>query len=482
LKGSASKPVQFFDACRTTWLSLLTSHMSVDQLKQAKEAWALGSVPLAESHQLLSLDERTAIENMCSYMRDHLKWKIEFLHDACLSVGACPPSQKTLISYFQTLHRQCHSAHLAGQPQNKKSHVKANYVQVIHYLQQGGRNLGGVTGTKQILAERLANILRCVIQAGSRGEALDRLHTEIDNQEYEEFAGSSSRTTLRRTVQLAALPSKPGSMPVNANVDAAMAESSLGWNLNDAIDDDMLETVDADTTAEENMLRGVSFNPPELDYTCLAPEVCLLSDSEAASIGLSKQDRQLGLDSLQADSDRFQTVILQSIQEQRAHFVSASAHASIKTQHDVRRTQLDPTQQRVYKTVKTWAERYASSPPLRCLVLGTAGTGKTFTLRCAVEAARLVFNTYDSVLLVAHTGVAAANMGGGAATINSVFKLTGKSLDDDLDGDKLNELVDKLALTKLVVIDEISTVGAAQFEMISRSHSMFDCLYVSYCS
>ena len=71
-------------------------------------------------------------------------------------------------------------------------------------------------------------------------------------------------------------------------------------------------------------------------------------------------------------------------------------------------------------------------------------------------------------------------MGGGAATINSVFKLTGSCLDDDLDGDKLNELVDKLALTKLVVIDEISTVGAAQFEMISRSRSMY-CLYYAKC-
>jgi hypothetical protein len=80
----------------------------------------------------------------------------------------------------------------------------------------------------------------------------------------------------------------------------------------------------------------------------------------------------------------------------------------------------------------------------------------------------MAWNSFESVLLTAHTGVAAVNMGGGAATINSIFKLGGNSEDVDLDGDKLEDLVEELSETKLVIIDEISTVGAAQFEMISR--------------
>ena len=108
------------------------------------------------------------------------------------------------------------------------------------------------------------------------------------------------------------------------------------------------------------------------------------------------------------------------------------------------------------------------SAPLRLLVLGTAGTGKTFTLKCAVEAARSIFKSFDSVLMVAHTGVAAANMGGGAATINSVFKFASNNMEEDLDGDRLNELVESLSKTRLIIIDEISTVGSAQLEMISR--------------
>ena len=55
---------------------------------------------------------------------------------------------------------------------------------------------------------------------------------------------------------------------------------------------------------------------------------------------------------------------------------------------------------------------------MRMILLGTAGTGKTCTVKTAVAHTRLVFKNYDAALMVAHTGVAAANMGSGAATIN----------------------------------------------------------------
>lgn len=164
----------------------------------------------------------------------------------------------------------------------------------------------------------------------------------------------------------------------------------------------------------------------------------------------------------------FTEKITTSIAEQKQQFRNALRNQLTLHQHKERVAELDPTQFRVYKSIQTWATNCSTSEPLRLLVLGTAGTGKTFTLKCAVEAARIAWNSYDSVLLTAHTGVAAANMGGGAATINSVFRLGGNNADVDLDGDKLEELVEELAETKLVIIDEISTVGAAQFEMISR--------------
>jgi ATP-dependent exoDNAse (exonuclease V) alpha subunit len=99
------------------------------------------------------------------------------------------------------------------------------------------------------------------------------------------------------------------------------------------------------------------------------------------------------------------------------------------------------------------------------LLLGTAGTGKTHTAKAAVMGARRILGKLDSVKMIAHTGVAAANLGGGATTIDSLFQ-TQES--EDLESEALDRLVEKLRDTELLVIDEISMVGAGQFEMISR--------------
>ena len=80
-------------------------------------------------------------------------------------------------------------------------------------------------------------------------------------------------------------------------------------------------------------------------------------------------------------------------------------------------------------------------PPLRLLLLGTAGTGKTHTVSCAVKAVRQILQDYDSVRLVAHTGVAAANLGGGATTIDSTFRLVGDAGVEDLEGKGLDDFV-----------------------------------------
>ena len=80
---------------------------------------------------------------------------------------------------------------------------------------------------------------------------------------------------------------------------------------------------------------------------------------------------------------------------------------------------LDPTQRLAFDAIQQWALQIAGSaaagsmrtPPLRLLLLGTAGAGKTRTLPSAARAARAAFGSFDSVLMVAHTGVAAANMG-----------------------------------------------------------------------
>lgn len=85
-----------------------------------------------------------------------------------------------------------------------------------------------------------------------------------------------------------------------------------------------------------------------------------------------------------------------------------------------------------------------------------------------MQAARLAFGAFDSVLMTAHTGVPAANMGGGASTVNSLFMPGGEDTTADLDGDNLTDLCDRLRNVKLLVIDKVSMRAGAQLEMISR--------------
>ena len=96
----------------------------------------------------------------------------------------------------------------------------------------------------------------------------------------------------------------------------------------------------------------------------------------------------------------------------------------------------DPSQMLLYERIASWAQRgqtwlngrqnnapaFACAPPaLHMTRLGTAGTGKTHTAKLAIRKAREVFGQFNSVLTVAFSGVAAANLGGGSRTIGSVF-------------------------------------------------------------
>ena len=141
---------------------------------------------------------------------------------------------------------------------------------------------------------------------------------------------------------------------------------------------------------------------------------------------------------------------------------------------------LDPTQFEAYKYIAEWSEQRLlwrqalptpptpTPPRCRLLLLGTAGTGKTHTAKLAITKARRTLGSFQSVLTVAFSGVAAANLGGGARTVDSIFHTNTKKAAQDLKGSDLDDLVALLRDVELLVIDEISTVGAAAFELISR--------------
>ena len=114
---------------------------------------------------------------------------------------------------------------------------------------------------------------------------------------------------------------------------------------------------------------------------------------------------------------------------------------------------LDQTQYKAYTFVtqwaqarKQWSQSLTASPPprLRLLLLGTAGTGKTYTAKTFIGKARQTFGSFGSVLTLAFSGVAAANLGDGASTIDSFFHTNAADARSDLRGESLERLVDLL--------------------------------------
>jgi hypothetical protein len=180
---------------------------------------------------------------------------------------------------------------------------------------------------------------------------------------------------------------------------------------------------DKDQRAEQEVLRGVAVNPDGIDYNCLAVNLmelppdrlealgCAASDSTALSGYAVKLTAEALMSEAASASSKLQFSVASAQEERQA--------SEREQQRLVLGADLDPTQRLAFDTIQQWALQVAGStaagstctPPLRLLLLGTAGTGKTHTLRSAVRAARAAFGSFDSVLMVAHTGVAAANMG-----------------------------------------------------------------------
>jgi hypothetical protein len=103
--------------------------------------------------------------------------------------------------------------------------------------------------------------------------------------------------------------------------------------------------------------------------------------------------------------------------------------------------------------------------PLRALVLGTAGTGKSFL----IHAIRSLFG--EACTVVAPTGVAASNING--QTIHSMFGIPVQGF-KDLSSDVLMDMQTKWTAIKVIIVDEISMVGQNMLGMMdSRLRQLF---------
>jgi hypothetical protein len=153
--------------------------------------------------------------------------------------------------------------------------------------------------------------------------------------------------------------------------------------------------------------------------------------------------------------------------------------------HEYPLVDLDPTQRAFADRVLKWAaevvqiyQQVASKgkwrlqvPSLRTWLGGSAGSGKSTTVRTVVAHVRLLFRREAmpaTVALTASTGVAAFNIGFGAMTACSSFQVfPNASWQTELSGEALRQLEARWSSVVLLIVDEVSFIGRAFF---SRMH------------
>ena len=136
------------------------------------------------------------------------------------------------------------------------------------------------------------------------------------------------------------------------------------------------------------------------------------------------------------------------------------AHATAEsnnTTYDPQR--LQGKQLQVYNQVLHHSQ-HLHLEPLRIIVSGTAGTGKSFLIGCLAKLLQA------AVKIMAPTGVAALNVHG--YTLHSLLHLPTRGELKDLQGESLNDLQKSMNGVKYIIIDEISMVGRKMFGQIDK--------------
>ena len=142
---------------------------------------------------------------------------------------------------------------------------------------------------------------------------------------------------------------------------------------------------------------------------------------------------------------------------------------------------LDPTQSLFVDTILEWETQCIKCikeikpfPPLKIKLLGVAGTGKSRTIKTLVQEFNKVMlksdlpeSVHGKIKMCAPTGVAAFNIGCGAASVHKTFSIPVRADLKDLTGEKQKQLEEDFKNVWLVIIDEISMVGCEMFAKIN---------------
>ena len=164
--------------------------------------------------------------------------------------------------------------------------------------------------------------------------------------------------------------------------------------------------------------------------------------------------------------------------ESSGHRPGLLIEAKVKEDYPIHR--LDPTQKVFFSRVMLWAAdvvkvyknvhktgKWEPIPVLRSFLCGSAGSGKSTTLKTTVQHIRLLFQKEQvdaKVELTAFTGVAAFNIGFGAKTACSAFQVfPNVAWKSELEGEAFKRLERTWSSVVLLIVDEVSFIGRAFF-------------------
>ena len=258
------------------------------------------------------------------------------------------------------------------------------------------------------------------------------------------------------------------------------------------LDVDALLCVDKETRSEWDALNpyvsGLANNAISAELTTMILPETHVRTLRITQGGLSHEDALAFVTDQKESSNVGAAVAFLSGADNQAHPVTSAAaigsavtflSGSNNTHTVTSAPAMDPTQQSFVDHMSAWADAYGSLPdvcnnnlPLpvehsgswrlhdSVLLLGTAGTGKTTTVQAANKELE-DRGLKGRIVRAAYTGVAASNMGSGARTVVSLFRLKtnrGAGPLQPLGTEEMLGMATELGDMAVLEIDEVSMI------------------------
>ena len=123
-------------------------------------------------------------------------------------------------------------------------------------------------------------------------------------------------------------------------------------------------------------------------------------------------------------------------------------------------SKLQEKQLKAFNVVKSHCSSQDQQPPLKMIVSGTSGTGKSYLIWCLQELLG------DQLRVMAPTRAAAYNVHG--HTLHSLLSIPARGDFRDLEGQRLHTFQETLANVRYIILDEMSMVGRKLFGQVDR--------------